>query len=116
MFVRLRLGRHSGRRVSADGLPALEGELRILRRGGVLVAELCRPMTMSAEPLASLFDVRLVGLASSTLFLRGFEAVAGMAVLQEWHCECVDVSAGFDAAGRRLQGERTEAVRESGSE
>lgn len=101
MYVIVTPTRHAGRRV-AHPKPAFEGFIQIApgRRG--LIANVTKPMAVSLPPLGTLYGVALLGADNGCIHLLGYEESDGRGVMQEWACEVVDVSAGFDAQGRRL--------------
>ena len=97
LYVCATLLRRAGRRLAEHEQPqSVEGVLTVTPGNG-LTATIRRPMTMSGDPLATLHDVRLLGVTDG-LRLRGYERHGNAAVLQEWECRPVDASHGFDAA------------------
>ncbi|MCB1907016.1 MAG: hypothetical protein KDH15_06575 [Rhodocyclaceae bacterium] len=101
MYCRLHKTRHVGVRIhDTEAAPACEGVLTVAATGAGLRARLVAPLAM--EPIAELYDVRLVAVREGTLVLRGFEQANQQAVLQEWVCTPIDTRHGFDAAGRPL--------------
>ena len=71
LYVSATLLRRGGRRLTdREQADVVEGELTVRTRDGSLRAEIRTPMTMSSEPLAILYDVRLLGIDRS-IWLRG---------------------------------------------
>lgn len=96
LYVSATLLRRAGRRLADDEQSVtVEGVLTITSQRG-LTAEIRPPMTMSSEPLATLHDVRLLGVTDG-LRLRGYERHGDAAVLQEWDCKLIDTSHGIDS-------------------
>ena len=101
MYCRLLKTRHLGaRRHDGPAAPTCEGVLTVTAAGTGLRARLVAPLAM--EPIAELYDVRLIAVREGTLVLRGFEQANQQAVLQEWVCTPFDTRHGFDATGRPL--------------
>lgn len=103
MYAKVAMLRRGGRRLQQnEGRAQIEGFLKVSVSTSGLVATIVKPLETSMPPGAILHDVRLLGIREGQIRLRGFEEHAGSAVLQEWECEVIDVSNGFNAAGERL--------------
>lgn len=83
-------GRRTGRAEQSAGVP---GDLRMFAQvhGSEMhrVARLCTRTERSStdrELLPPLYSAELVAVGDAALLLRGFQAVDGIAYVQEWRC------------------------------
>lgn len=100
MFVRIRRLRQGGRLIPDHEAMRPEHQLSgdLGTMGGRF--ELRRFMATSGEPIAVIYDAKVLSIRADTMFIRGYEEHRGGAVLQEWECTQVPMVLGPDGFAR----------------
>ena len=96
VFVRIRRLRQGGRLIPDHEAMRPEHQLSgdLGTMGGRF--ELRRFMATSGEPMAVIYDAKVLSIRADTMFIRGYEEHRGGAVLQEWECRPLQMIRGPD--------------------